>query len=116
MIREIYDGENAHEKFLSDLDQALFEKVDYIIVEPNKVGDETSRWIMVGNCLHKTSVVSGLASVVSGENRISIVVTEIANLSSFLSRFCLAPQSCLLSFIRSCFLILHKLVHNILGH
>lgn len=66
VIREIYDGENAHEKFIADLDQALFEKYDYIIVEPAKVADETSRWIMVGNCLHKTAVASGLASIAAG--------------------------------------------------
>jgi len=27
-------------------------------------GEETSRWIRVGNCLHKTAVLSGLASLV----------------------------------------------------
>lgn len=66
LIREIYDGENAHESFISDLDRALIEKYDYIIVEPATVADETSRWIMVGNCLHKTAVFSGLASIASG--------------------------------------------------
>lgn len=66
LIREIYDGENAHENFILDLDRALVEKYDYIIVEPAKVADETSRWILVGNCLHKTSVLSGLASIASG--------------------------------------------------
>ena len=37
-----------------------------IIIEPTKLGDETARWIMVGNCLHKTSVLSGLSAIVSG--------------------------------------------------
>ena len=27
------------------------------------VGEETSRWIRVGNCLHKTAVISGLSSI-----------------------------------------------------
>lgn len=66
LIREIYDGENAYENFIADLDRALIEKYDYIIVEPSKLSDETSRWIMVGNCLHKTAVLSGLASILSG--------------------------------------------------
>ncbi|CRK95542.1 CLUMA_CG009007, isoform A [Clunio marinus] len=65
LIREIYDGENAHDNFILDLDRALVEKYDYIIVEPAKVADETSRWIIVGNCLHKTAVLSGIASTVS---------------------------------------------------
>jgi Mitochondrial morphogenesis regulator len=67
LIREIYDGEHAHESFILDLDRALTEKFDYIIIEPAKVADETSRWIMVGNCLHKTAVLSGLASAASGQ-------------------------------------------------
>lgn len=40
-------------------------KVDYIIIEPLRLADETGRWITVGNCLHKTAVVSGLASIIS---------------------------------------------------
>lgn len=28
--------------------------------------DETARWILVGNCLSKTAIVSGLASVAAG--------------------------------------------------
>lgn len=67
LIREIYDGENAHENFISDLDRALVEKFDYIIIEPVKLADETSRWIMVGSCLHKTAVLSGLGSIAAGE-------------------------------------------------
>lgn len=66
LIREIYDGENAYDSFIADLDRALIEKYDYIIVEPCKVSDETSRWIMVGNCLHKTAVLTGLVSIASG--------------------------------------------------
>jgi Mitochondrial morphogenesis regulator len=67
LIREIYDGEHAHDNFISDLDRALIEKYDYIIIEPAKLADETSRWVMVGNCLHKSAVLSSLASIVSGK-------------------------------------------------
>lgn len=66
VIREVYDSENAHESFEADLDKALYGKVNYIIIEPTRLGAETGRWITVGNCLHKTAVISGLASVASG--------------------------------------------------
>ena len=33
------------------------------MIEPSKLGDETARWIAVGNCLHKTAVVTGMMSV-----------------------------------------------------
>lgn len=38
LIREIYETDAAHESFIVELDKALFEKVDYIIIEPNKLG------------------------------------------------------------------------------
>lgn len=41
-------------------------KAKYIIIEPQRLGDETARWIRVGNCLHKTAVASGLVSIVCG--------------------------------------------------
>lgn len=41
--------------------------MDYIIIEPTRLADETGRWITVGNCLHKTSMVAGLASICSGK-------------------------------------------------
>ncbi|XP_037826968.1 transmembrane protein 11 homolog, mitochondrial isoform X1 [Lucilia sericata] len=65
IIREVYDSTNAHQRFEAELDKALEAKVDYIIIEPPRLGDETGRWITVGNCLHKTAVVSGMASLLS---------------------------------------------------
>ncbi|XP_037933715.1 transmembrane protein 11 homolog, mitochondrial isoform X2 [Teleopsis dalmanni] len=65
IIREVYDSSNAHERFEAELDKALEAKVDYIIIEPTRLGDETGRWITVGNCLHKTAIASGLASLIS---------------------------------------------------
>jgi Mitochondrial morphogenesis regulator len=67
LIREIYETDYAHEHFIAELDKALLDKVDYIIIEPNKLGDETARWILVGNCLSKTSIISGLASLAAGK-------------------------------------------------
>jgi len=64
VIREVYDGINSQDRFECELESALEEKVDYIVIEPSKLGEETSRWIRVGNCLHKTAVISGLASIV----------------------------------------------------
>lgn len=64
IIREVYEGQNAHEAFEAELEKALKARVNYIIIEPARLGDETERWITVGNCLHKTAVLSGVASAV----------------------------------------------------
>jgi Mitochondrial morphogenesis regulator len=55
-------------------------------VEPTKVADETSRWILVGNCLHKTGVFSGMASIASGllSEEKNIVNLESCNQQVFL--------------------------------
>lgn len=52
-------------KFEAELDKALEDKINYIIIEPTKLGDETGRWITVGNCLHQTGVATGIASIAS---------------------------------------------------
>lgn len=65
VIREVYEGDER-ERFEAELEKALEAKVNYIIIEPQRLGDETARWITIGNCLHKTAVVSGLASIVCG--------------------------------------------------
>lgn len=65
VIREVYESSNAHERFEAELDKALEARVDFIIIEPSRLGDETGRWITVGNCLHKTAVASGLAAIIS---------------------------------------------------
>ena len=36
-----------------------------IVIEPTMIGEETARWIQVGNCLHKTAVIAGLGCFVS---------------------------------------------------
>lgn len=66
VIREVYEGEHAHLTFESELDMALFAQADYIIIEPSRLGEETGRWIAVGNCLRKTALGSGVASVATG--------------------------------------------------
>lgn len=63
IIKEVYDGENSPEIFEQELDKALENDCDIIIIEPNRLADETAQWIRVGNCLHKTAVVCGLSSI-----------------------------------------------------
>lgn len=66
VIREVYDSENAEEVFEMQLERALQAGCRTIVIEPNRLGDETGRWIMVGNCLHKTAVLSGIGSLTAG--------------------------------------------------
>lgn len=66
IIREVYDSENSHETFEYELERALESECSLIVIEPTKLGDETSRWIAVGNCLHKTASLAGLGAIVTG--------------------------------------------------
>lgn len=61
IVHEIYSGENAQDQFEYELEQALEAQYKYIVIEPTRIGDETARWITVGNCLHKTAVLAGTA-------------------------------------------------------
>ncbi|XP_072282452.1 transmembrane protein 11, mitochondrial-like isoform X2 [Pyxicephalus adspersus] len=60
VIHEVYDGDFSQEQFEAELDAALEHQYRYIVIEPARLGDETARWISVGNCLHRTSVVTGI--------------------------------------------------------
>ncbi|XP_037791798.1 transmembrane protein 11, mitochondrial-like [Penaeus monodon] len=66
IIREVYDSDSAQEKFEMELERALEAGIHTIVIEPTTLGDETARWIAVGNCLHKTAVLAGFGSIVSG--------------------------------------------------
>ncbi|XP_021348662.1 transmembrane protein 11-B, mitochondrial-like [Mizuhopecten yessoensis] len=46
-----------------ELERASEAETKTIIIETCKLGDVTARWIRVGNCLHKTTVVSGVISM-----------------------------------------------------
>ncbi|KAG5854640.1 hypothetical protein ANANG_G00039960 [Anguilla anguilla] len=61
IVHEIYNGENAQDQFEYELEQALEAQYKYIVIEPTRIGDETARWVAVGNCLHKTAVLAGVA-------------------------------------------------------
>ncbi|XP_051244430.1 transmembrane protein 11, mitochondrial isoform X1 [Dicentrarchus labrax] len=65
IVHEIYNGENAQDQFEYELEQALEAQYKYIVIEPTRIGDETARWITVGNCLHKTAVLSGAACLLT---------------------------------------------------
>lgn len=65
VIREIYDSENAYENFEQQLERALAQECETIVIEPFKLGDETARWIAVGNWLHKTAVLAGFGSIMA---------------------------------------------------
>lgn len=77
IIREVYDSENAHIKFEMELERALEAGVSVIVIEPESLGEETARWIYVGNLLHKISVYSGLCGVASGISLETIFVYEL---------------------------------------
>lgn len=66
VIREVYDSEYSQHCFSMELEKALDSRCSYIVIEPSQLGDETARWISFGNYLHKTAVISGVASVISG--------------------------------------------------
>jgi hypothetical protein len=66
IIREVYDTDNAHETFELELERALEAGCNIIVVEPSRLGDETARWIAVGNCLHKTAILSGIGAIATG--------------------------------------------------
>ncbi|ELT89193.1 hypothetical protein CAPTEDRAFT_202693 [Capitella teleta] len=66
IIREIYENDNSSEDFENELEKALEAQVQTIVIEPSKLGDETARWITVGNCLHKTAVLSSLTCLGTG--------------------------------------------------
>lgn len=77
IIREVYDTENAHETFEYELERALESECSLIVIEPSKLGDETSRWIAVGNCLHKTAALSGLAAIVTGLFNLYVKISQV---------------------------------------
>nr|XP_006005143.1 PREDICTED: transmembrane protein 11, mitochondrial-like isoform X1 [Latimeria chalumnae] len=65
VIHEVYDGDFTPEQFESELEAALEQEYRYIVIEPARLGEETARWISVGNCLHKTALISGALSLLS---------------------------------------------------
>lgn len=66
IIRAPSITEDIEDEFLEDqLEDALEDKVQYIIIEPERIGNETTKWIQMGNFLHKAGVLSGLGCIIS---------------------------------------------------
>ncbi|XP_069462937.1 transmembrane protein 11, mitochondrial-like isoform X3 [Ambystoma mexicanum] len=65
VIHEIYDGDFTQAEFEAQLEAALEHQYRYIVIEPARLGDETARWIAVGNCLHRTSMLTGAVCLLS---------------------------------------------------
>lgn len=61
MSEDLRSGEILEEQ----LESAFESRVPHIIIEPALIGDEVSKWITVGNFLHKTSVISGFLSLLT---------------------------------------------------
>ena len=66
VIREIYDSENAQEIFEIELERAIQSGCKTIIIEPTQLGEDTERWISYGNCLRRSAIVAGMASIAAG--------------------------------------------------
>lgn len=56
-----------------ELEKALESCCSIIVIEPNPLGEETARWITFGNYLHKTAVISGVTSIISGNIKFLIL-------------------------------------------
>jgi len=67
VIQELVQDYNAlgYKQALAELDQALIEMYPTIVIEPLRLGDDTARWILVGNLLHRTTVWAGIGGCVS---------------------------------------------------
>ncbi|KAK2711368.1 transmembrane protein 11, mitochondrial-like isoform X2 [Artemia franciscana] len=65
-VREVYGDSNTGEQFEIELENALEAGYEVIVIEPHRLGDETARWIQVGNCLHKTAVLAGFGTILIG--------------------------------------------------
>ncbi|XP_065066308.1 transmembrane protein 11, mitochondrial-like [Rhopilema esculentum] len=63
VIRKEFE-EEQEEYYEEQLEDALDDKVPFIIIEPEQIGNETTKWIQMGNFLHKTGVLSGAGSLV----------------------------------------------------
>lgn len=66
IIRDVMSDDHRSGEILEEQLESAFEsRVPHIIIEPALVGDEVSKWITVGNFLHKTSVISGVISLLT---------------------------------------------------
>jgi len=63
IIRVSSDSDLTYEDQEEELERAFEEEAEVIVIEPQALGDETMRWISLGNFLHKLGVVAGLGCI-----------------------------------------------------
>lgn len=56
---------DAQAVFENELEHALESGCDMIVIEPERLGEETVRWIKLGDCLSSTAVMTGSTGVAS---------------------------------------------------
>lgn len=56
---------SAQEYFEVELEDALEAGCKIIFIESKELGEETARWIYIGNFLEKSAIITGLASILS---------------------------------------------------
>ncbi|CAG2111689.1 unnamed protein product, partial [Medioppia subpectinata] len=64
LIRDVFDG--TDDLMDTELERALENGIQTIVIEAHRLGEETARWISIGNCLHKTAVMTGIGSILTG--------------------------------------------------
>ena len=47
-----------------------------IVIEPTKLAEETSRWIMTGRYLHRITIISGFGAIVTGTDHWKQSITK----------------------------------------
>lgn len=63
IVGVINDGDFPPEYFEQELEKALENNCDIIIIEPARLGEETAHWIYAGNLLHGIAIISGIPSI-----------------------------------------------------
>ncbi|VDO93983.1 unnamed protein product [Soboliphyme baturini] len=59
------DQDAERRRALKQLDRALEQRFQTIVIEPIRLGDETSRWIAFGNMIHRVMLLGGFGSLVA---------------------------------------------------
>lgn len=57
---------NPQEEVEEELECALEAGCKTIVIEHVAIGEATSRWISIGNCLQKTALITGVGYIFSG--------------------------------------------------
>ena len=65
-IRASYGPEDQSDDLEEQLEDALEDEAIHIIIESKRIGDETTKWIQMGNFLHKSTVLTGFSCIVTG--------------------------------------------------